>query len=142
MVLRELQIAYRPTAVEVPDSPITDPRQAAEACRRVIGDEPAEVLIAVYLDTKHRILSCRQVSRGAISATLASPRDILQGALLANAGALLVAHNHPSGDPTPSGEDRRLAADLAAACRVMGLPLVDFMIIGDSFISFQEIGGF
>ena len=70
-----------------------------------LEEEPREVVIATYLDNKHHVLAIEEVSRGTLTASLFEPRAILQGALLTNAAALIMVHNHPSGDPKPSAED-------------------------------------
>ena len=67
-----------------------------------LEEEPREVVIATYLDNKHHVLAIEEVSRGTLTASLFEPRAILQGALLTNAAALIMLHNHPAGDPKPS----------------------------------------
>src|SRR5207244_12382407 len=77
-----------------------------------LEEEPREVVIASYLDNKHHVLAIEEVSRGTLTASLFEPRAILQGALLANAAALIMVHNHPSGDPKPSAEDLSVTKSL------------------------------
>src|SRR5688572_2109637 len=74
--------------------------------REILVDEPQEVFLAVYLSTQNEILAFSEVTRGTLDASLVHPREVFRGAMLANAASVIVAHNHPSGDPTPSSEDR------------------------------------
>ena len=79
--------------------------------------------------------------QGTLDTLLVHPREVFRVAIAENAAALLLVHNHPSGDPTPSGEDRCVTRQLAEAGRVVGIPVVDHVVIGDgSFVSFVEAG--
>ena len=85
------------------------------------------------------------VSVGTLDASLVSPREVFKGAFLSNTSALILAHNHPSGDPTPSGEDRALSDRLRQAGELLGVDLLDFVIVTDPaegflYYSFQESG--
>jgi DNA repair protein RadC len=81
------------------------------------------------------------VSRGTIDATLAYPREVFRAALLSNAARIIVAHNHPSGDPTPSPADRLLTARLVSAGEILGIPLADHLVVGDgTWVSFRNLG--
>ena len=82
---------------------------------------------------------------GTLDASLVHPRDVYKAACLSNAAALIVAHNHPSGDPTPSGEDRALSDRLRQAGELLGVDLLDFVIVTDPidgfrYYSFKESG--
>jgi DNA repair protein RadC len=107
----------------------------------VLQDEPAEVFAILCVTTKHRVIAYHEVSRGTLDSTLVHPREIFKAVLLANAAAIVAAHNHPSGDPTPSPDDLELTHRLAAAGDVLGIPLLDHIIIGDGcYYSFKEAG--
>jgi DNA repair protein RadC len=82
-----------------------------------------------------------EVSRGTLDTTLVHPREVFKAAILANASAIVVAHVHPSGDPTPSGDDLHLTRQLTAAGTLLGIEVLDHIIVGDGrHVSFREIG--
>lgn len=85
----------------------------------------------VLLNTQHRVLAIRPVSRGLLDASLVHPREVFRAALAANAAAIILVHNHPSGDPSPSPEDRAVTRRLAEAGKVMGVRVLDHVVIGD-----------
>ena len=107
---------------------------------------PCESLRVLLLDTRHGLLGEREVSRGSLNESIAHPREIFRPALERGAYAIAVAHNHPSGDPTPSEADRRLTRRLAEAGALLQIPLVDHVIIGTArgnlppYFSFREAG--
>lgn len=102
---------------------------------------PCEVFYALYLDTKGRLLYECEISRGTLSSSLVHPREVYAPALHRRAAAVLVAHNHPSGDPQPSAEDRTTTRRLQRAGRLLGIELLDHIVIGaGSFQSFLEEG--
>lgn len=97
--------------------------------------------MAVFLNTKNRIIGEEIISEGTLTGSLVHPREVFQPAILRHAAALVVAHNHPSGDPHPSREDRELTAMLYQAGKTLGIPLLDHLVIGDGiYYSFQENG--
>ena len=99
------------------------------------------MFLVLCLTTKHRVLAIHELGRGTISSVTVSPREIFQTALLANAAAVAVAHNHPSGDPTPSPEDAALTRAIAAGSCLIGIQFLDHVIWGeDSYYSFKEGG--
>jgi DNA repair protein RadC len=99
------------------------------------------VFAILCVTTKRRVIAYHEVSRGTLGSTLVHPREIFKAVLLANAAAIVAAHNHPSGDPTPSPDDLELTHRLAAAGDVLGIPMLDHIIIGDGcYYSFKEAG--
>ena len=100
-----------------------------------------EQLGVVLLDTKHRVLRTTIVAVGALNATGVLPRDVFREATHAGAAAVVVFHNHPSGDPTPSPDDLDFTRHLAAAGTLLGIDLVDHIILGEArYCSFKEMG--
>jgi DNA repair protein RadC len=95
----------------------------------------------VLLDAKSRLLRTELVSVGSLESSIAHPREIFRTAILASAAALALFHNHPSGDPLPSGDDVKLTRRLVAAGHVMGVEVVDHVILGDGrWFSFRDAG--
>jgi DNA repair protein RadC len=99
-----------------------------------------EHFIGVFLDTKKNILKTESIFVGSLDSTVLHPREILKIAVMESAAAIIIAHNHPSGDPTPSDDDLRTTRQIAAACREMAIPLLDHIVIGhDNFTSIREL---
>ena len=92
------------------------------------------------LDTKNQINGIFEVSRGNLNASVVHPREVFKRALLQNANSILLLHNHPSGDPTPSKEDIAITRRLVKAGDILGIKVLDHVIVGDEFryISFME----
>jgi DNA repair protein RadC len=117
------------------------PADAVALVRDRLELEPVEVCLALLLDAKHNALGIHEIGRGTLDSCLVHPRDVFKAALLANAAAVAVLHNHPSGDPTPSADDVALCARLRQAGTLIGIELLDFLIIGAGrYHSFQETG--
>ena len=115
----------------------------AEVCAALRGmsDLDRESFVALHLDTRNRIIGYEEIARGHLSGVQVHPRELFKAAILANAAAIICAHNHPSGDPTPSAEDRRITERLRRAAEVLGIPILDHVVIGDpSFYSFADNG--
>ncbi len=100
-----------------------------------------EEFLAVMLDGKNRALGFHVVSIGTLTASLVHPREVFKAAILANAAAMILVHNHPSGDPTPSAEDRAITERLREAGDLLGIRLLDHVVIGDArYMSIAEEG--
>ena len=105
-----------------------------------------ESLRVLLLDTRYHFIAAEEVSRGSVNESIAHPREVFRPALLASAYAIIVVHNHPSGDPSPSQADHSLTRRLADAAELMQIKLLDHVIIGapaegrESYFSFKEAG--
>lgn len=109
---------------------IASPEAAAAVLVPAFDGADRERCVAALLDTKHRLLAVVVVSIGSIDHTFMSPREILRDALLANAAALVLAHNHPSGDPEPSQDDERVTARVVRAGQLVGVEVLDHLVVG------------
>ena len=118
------------------------PREVVAIAQHVIGAEICECLIAIFLDARHRVTGYAEIARGTLNATRFTPRDVLVPALKIACGAIVVAHNHPSGAPEPSRADRVVTVALREACTLMGVPLLDHIIVTESgYWSFRDAEG-
>jgi len=106
------------------------PEASARWARSVIADDDREHFWVALLDSQNRLLASHHVSTGSLSASVVHPREVLKPALLVAAAHLILAHNHPSGDPTPSKEDVHLTRQLVEGARLLGLRIHDHLIIG------------
>jgi DNA repair protein RadC len=100
-----------------------------------------ENFIVASVDSAHAVISVRVITKGLANRTLVHPREIFRNAIIDNAAAIILCHNHPSGNTTPSTEDRDITAILEDAGRILGIEVLDHIIISkNGFYSFQENG--
>lgn len=141
--VRELRVTYgpHPSGATADARQLLQPFQTAAIVMPMLQHEAQEVMICLLLTTKYRLIAVHEVSRGGIDSTLVDPFVIYRAALLANAPALILAHNHPSGDPTPSPDDIALTRRLQEGGRLLNIQILDHLIIGErSYCSFKETG--
>ena len=93
------------------------------------------------LDGRHRVLGQEGISQGTLTASLVHPREVYRPALRASAAALILVHNHPSGDPTPSAEDREVTTRLMRAGEILGIRVIDHVVVAErGYCSLREAG--
>lgn len=121
---------------------IHNPDDAARLFREVLelDQEPQEVVALVTLDIKNHITGVFEASRGSLSSSIVHPREVFQRAILQNAGAIVLGHNHPSGDPEPSREDIQITERLKEAGKILGIEVLDHIIIGNGYLSMKKEG--
>lgn len=148
MYLRELTIRYGTARagdgnrVQLPvGEVVASPRDVASLLFPLFTHEPAEVFSVLSLSVKHRIVGYSPISRGTLDSTVVHPRDVFRAAILSNAAALALVHNHPSGDPRPSPDDDLLTVRLVGCGDLMGIEVVDHIIVGEQgYFSYREAG--
>ena len=117
------------------------PEDAAHYAMPRFRFEQKEHFAVMLLNTKNHILGLTDVSVGSLSASIVHPREVFQAALRYAAAAMILVHNHPSGDPSPSREDIHVTQRLVKAGKVMDIPVLDHIILGDNrFVSLKEKG--
>jgi DNA repair protein RadC len=120
---------------------VATPRDAAALLLPAFGSRGVEHFGIVLLDAKHRVIRTTVVAVGTLNSTIVEPRDVFREAMLGAAAAIVVFHNHPSGDPSPSPDDIALTRRLAAVGELIGIPLVDHIVLGDAkYCSLKELG--
>ncbi|MGM9570423.1 MAG: DNA repair protein RadC [Phascolarctobacterium sp.] len=118
-----------------------DPEEVAAYLMPRLRYATKEQFLVMMLDAKNRIIGLESIAEGGLSNTALHPRDVFRPAILQHASAIVVAHNHPSGDPNPSKEDTEFTKQLLAAGQMLSMPLLDHVVIGDgAYYSFQEAG--
>lgn len=118
---------------------IGSPQDGADYLMSRMRYATREEFVVVFLNTKNRVVGQEVVSEGSLNSSVVHAREVFAPAILQHAAAIIVAHNHPSGDPTPSREDREVTRMLAESGKVLGIPLLDHLVIGDGrYYSFQE----
>lgn len=144
IVLRRIEARFK-TEVLREDAPVwvttrfTKPIQVFELFKD-LRDEAKEHFIALHLDGKNRIACLDRVSVGSLNQSIVHPRELMKTACLSSAAGLILAHNHPTGDPTPSREDIEITRRLKESGDLLGIKLIDHIIIGDYYLSFVEQG--
>ncbi|MEE1030518.1 MAG: DNA repair protein RadC [Ruminococcus sp.] len=117
------------------------PETIAEYYMEQLRHEEQEQVICMMLDTKNHFLGDKIISKGTVNSSLVSPRDLLLTAFSYRAVYIILVHNHPSGDATPSEDDMLLTKRVQQACNIVDIPLMDHVIIGDqTYFSFREEG--
>ena len=125
---------YEPTMVRGPSD--------VHALMQDLESETSECMYEVLLNARHAVVGIYEVSRGTTDSTLVDPKEVFRPAILSNAVGLILVHNHPSGDPSPSREDAAVTNQMNDACRLLGFTLLDHIIIGESgrCVSFADEG--
>jgi DNA repair protein RadC len=117
------------------------PQAVKDFLRLSIGTLEHEMFTVVYLDAQHRLIAIKELFRGSISQTSVYPREVLKEALKLNAGAVVLAHNHPSGVAEPSRADEFLTQSLKAALAMVDVRVLDHLVVtADDIVSFAERG--
>lgn len=122
-------------------NPISDPGSAKQYLRVRFGDMEHEVFACLWLDNRHRVIACDEMFRGTIDSATVHAREIVKQAMIRNAAAVILVHNHPSGVAEPSAADQMLTTQLKGALQVVGVRTLDHMIVaGGSIVSFESRG--
>ena len=141
MRIREICVKYLPSKVPLREGQkYRNSQQVFEAFREIF-QEPVEVFRVVLLDTKNGFLHFEDISRGSLATSVVHPREVFFSAVHHRAAAIICLHNHPSGDPTPSREDRECTERLRQAGSLLGIRLLDHIVIGEKdYYSFADSG--
>ena len=112
-----------------------------KAVRSTITDKAKEHFKLILLNSRNRIISISTISIGTLTTSLVHPREVFKEALAHSAASVILAHNHPSGDPEPSEDDLKITKKLVESGKILGIEVIDHIIIGkNSFYSFREKG--
>lgn len=144
-VIREVRAIYTAAPnIDPHAATFNDPQVIASHVRGLfdLDRDPQENLIAVYLTSRNQAIHIERISRGSITGAVAHPVDVARGALLNTAAAVIVLHNHPSGNPSPSAEDLVFTRKLAEALRLFDIQLHDHIVTAspDRYYSMRERG--
>ncbi len=120
---------------------ITSPAETRDYLQVTLANREYEVFCALYLDTRHRILSFEELFRGTIDGASVHPREVVKSALQQNAAAVILVHNHPSGNPEPSRADQHITQRLKNALSLVDVRVLDHIIVGGTeLVSMAEQG--
>ena len=151
VTLKAAFILARRMADEIPEARplLDDPERMADHMREEFRDKEIEEFHTLLLDTRRRLIRAVQITTGILDTAIVHPREVFKKAIAANASALVLVHNHPSGDPTPSKADIQVTRDLIRAGQLLKIDVLDHVIIGQrtteqdrDFVSLKEMGYF
>lgn len=132
-LVREGRATYR--------EPVSAPAEAAAFFQQHLAQSTQEQFVALFLNARNVPLGWREISRGSVSASIVHPRELFLPAIQLAASSLIVAHNHPSNDPSPSKDDLELTRRLVKAGELLGIEVLDHLIVVDQdFLSLKEKG--
>ncbi len=139
-VMAALELGRRVDSAHIiEETTVSSSEAAAVVFSRYLRDANKEQFYVMLLNVKNKLISVECLSIGTLNASVAEPRDVFQLAFLKNAAAVLLAHNHPSGDPTPSKEDVRVTERMNKVGEALGIPVLDHIIVGaGNFYSFTD----
>jgi DNA repair protein RadC len=113
-------------------------RSTTDACRYFADKLDQEEFLIATLDTQHRVRRVVRITRGTLDASLVHPREVFRAAIADAAFAILLIHNHPSGDPKPSQQDRDITNKLKSVGEIIGIRVLDHIIVGETAVSLSE----
>jgi DNA repair protein RadC len=129
------------TFVEEPKRKVRSPKDVYTLMYPKMREQKKEKFITLYLDTKNQILKEETVSIGSLNASIVHPREVFKSALLESSASVIMIHNHPSGDPSPSREDILVTEKLVEGGKLLGIDVLDHIIIGDGrYVSLKDEG--
>lgn len=134
-LVKESSLMYEPRYIRTP-------QDAAQLVQDFLAYSDREKVVAVCMDVKNQPTSITTISLGTLHSSLVHPREVFKTSILSNAAGFIIAHNHPSGDLTPSKDDLTMTKRLTEAGELMGIDLMDHIIVGDNgrYVSFREQG--
>ena len=128
------------TRLTCSETPLTNPAETRQYFQVMLGTSEHEIFSCVMLDNRNRPIAYREMFRGTIDGASVYPREVVKQALSDNAAAIILAHNHPSGNPEPSSADINITKRLKDALALVDIRVLDHMIIGEDVTSFSERG--
>jgi DNA repair protein RadC len=142
-ILAALELGRRAASDSVgQEDPIRGPEDVFRRMGPLLRDLKQEEFHALLLTTQHRIARTVLVTRGILDAALVHPREVFRPAIVEGSAGVILVHNHPSGDPAPSREDRLVTEQMMGAGRAVGIPVLDHVIVGaEGYVSMAETGG-
>lgn len=134
-LVREKSLAYETNVVKCP-------QDASEIAQKFLEGTDREHFVVMCLDTKNKVNAINTVSIGSLNSCPVHPREVFKAAILSNSSSVILIHNHPSGDPTPSREDSEVTKRLAEAGKIMGIEVFDHVVVGENgrYVSLKEKG--
>lgn len=129
------------STIQYPNRRINSAEDAVELLRQFMEGSDREIMLAIYLNTKNEPTAIQTIGIGTLNSCPVHSREIFKGAIATNANSIIIAHSHPSGDPTPSHEDIKITETIVEVGRIIGIEVLDHIILGDGkFVSLKAQG--
>ena len=135
-----LQILERRITYHLDKPLIKSPQESKDYVKLQLSERPYEVFACLFLDNRHRVIAFEELFRGTIDGCSVHPREVVKATLAHNAAAVILAHNHPSGNGEPSQADRRITERLRDALALIDVRVLDHLVVGQDVVSFAERG--
>ena len=134
IVKYKLELVKESSKIYEVESKISSPSSVRDYIEKVfkLSTQAEEVMVMLVLDIKNNVIGAFEVSRGCLNASIVHPREVFKRALLLNGASIILGHNHPSGDPTPSKDDIAITRRLVKGGEILGIEILDHIIIGDN----------
>ena len=141
-IVAVLELARRALARQLQDKPLfSTPQAVRDYLQLQLGSRPHEIFAVLFLDSQHRLIALEELFRGTLTQTSVYPREVVVRALALHAGSVVLAHNHPSGEPRPSRADEALTQTLKAALALVDVRVLDhFVVTSTQAVSMAELG--
>jgi DNA repair protein RadC len=141
-IVAVLELARRALAAQLKEQPLfATPQAVRDYLQLQLGSRPHEIFAVLFLDSQHRLIALEELFRGTLTQTSVYPREVVVRALALHAGSVVLAHNHPSGEPRPSRADEALTQTLKAALSLVDVRVLDhFVVTGTQAVSMAELG--
>jgi len=134
-----IELGYRMKQKDLPDVKVTSPQNVVGLLMDEMQYLKQECFKIIMLDTKNKVIKVEEITRGTLNSSLVHPREVFVKAIKQHAAAIILAHNHPSGDTQPSAEDKSITRRLVDAGELIGISVLDHIIIGrGTYISFKQ----
>jgi DNA repair protein RadC len=131
MILREAEVVYKPGKRIDANRDIRSSDDAHQILKEYnLHNRTVETMVVLILDTRHRVIAAQTVAVGTLTSVEVHPREVFRAAVMQGAAAILMAHNHPSGDPTPSEDDLNITTRIKQAGSILGILVLDHLILG------------
>ncbi len=139
MIIREMKIRYKTHKYKI--HKVDSPSAVIEISHKLLKHQTQEIFIVFCLDSQNQVVGYHICTIGTVNESIVHPREVFKAAILSNATAIILVHNHPSGSLNPSREDEHTCERLKEAGKIVGICVLDFLIIGGKgYCSFKEMG--
>lgn len=134
-LVKRIELSMEYVDSDIPAAEIRSPEDAAGVCQRIIGCKDRENFLVMMLNAKNVVVGYHVATIGTLSACQITPREVFKAAMLCNAAAVILCHNHPSGNSTPSSEDRQITEQLVQAGNLLGIKILDHLVVSHNEFS-------
>lgn len=140
-LVKRIELSMEYVDTDIPAAEIRSPEDAAKICQSIIGRKDRENFLVLMLNTKNVVVGYHIAAVGTLNVCPAAPREIFKAAMLCNAAAVILCHNHPSGNTATSKEDRQITEQLVEAGKILNIPVLDSLVVSQTEFSSMVFSG-